>query len=207
VLGFPYVVKDLIGAGLQTSKAIASPPVIDTQAFLNRSANGNGVMNCGAAVPKHAMGRFIEIAKQSKNGRPWSLYPLGHEAPLLKQRNRSMGSPCEVFEPIDPSEMPNEYKKAEYLLLCSHGLGNGIGWPVSVGEAQASGVVPVVPNIRPDMADYLAGGGFLYDKVEDALRFMNEPAPSSMREAGFANAERLDVRRNIHLLTDLWDRV
>jgi hypothetical protein len=207
VLGFPYVAKDLIGAGLSPSKAIASPPVIDTQSFLNRAPNGNGIMNCGAAVPKHAMGKFVELSKQSKLDRPWRLYPLGHEAPLLKQRNRAMGSPCEVFEPIDPSDMPPEYKKAEFLIMLSNGRGNGIGWPVSVGEAQASGVVPVVPNIRPDMADYLGGGGFLYDKMEDALRFMGEPAPSSMRETGFANAERLDVRRNIHLLTDLWERV
>jgi hypothetical protein len=73
-----------------------------------------------------------------------------------------------------------------------------------VAEAQASGVGVCMAGVRPDLKDYVGDCGFIYDSIDEAAKIVSQPFPQEMRERGFEWARRCDVKRHIHLLTDLW---
>jgi hypothetical protein len=82
-----------------------------------------------------------------------------------------------------------------------------VGWPMAIAEAQASGTGVIMANIRPDLRDYVGEAGYLYDSIEDVVDMVRAPVPETIREAGFEQARKMDIRRNLHLLTDRWAQV
>jgi len=62
VLSFPYARPVLEGAGVRPEKLRDCFPVVDYARFLDRSPNGDGVMNVGACLPKKGMEDFLELA-------------------------------------------------------------------------------------------------------------------------------------------------
>ena len=61
-----------------------------------------------------------------------------------------------------------------------------------------------IEGIREDLNDYVGGAGFVVDRLSDTLDIIVEPVPSEMREAGFEQARRSDIRRHLVTLEDLW---
>lgn len=103
-----------------------------------------------------------------------------------------------------PERMPREYKKHSWLAFtASRELGT-VGWPIVVAEAQASGVGVCIPNLRPDIADYVDGGGIIYESIEELSDVVSGPVPESIREKGFEVAKRSDVWDHIDILLALW---
>ncbi len=205
ILTFPFTIPWLVEAGYSRNKLIPCWPVVDVAAFANREPNGDAVMNTGAALPKKGMEDFIRLASLLPE-RQFDLYPLGYDVAHLVNFNRELGSPVNIMRPLQPSAMPAEYKRHQWLVYTANFEMKTVGWPLSVAEAQASGVGVCVANIRPDLKDYLGGCGFLYDSIEDAARIVAQPFPEELRQRGFELASRSDVRRHIHLLEDLWPR-
>lgn len=56
-----------------------------------------------------------------------------------------------------------------------------------------------MPNIRPDIKEYVGPAGFLYSSIAEVRDILSRPYPAAMREAGFEHTHK-------HLLTRLWDR-
>jgi glycosyltransferase involved in cell wall biosynthesis len=111
------------------------------------------------------------------------------------------------MDPVEPKDMPQQYKKHQWLVYTADFDLATVGWPMAVAEAQASGVGVCMPRIRPDLAQYVGQGGYLYDSIEEIVDLVRGPVPNEMREAGFAQAWLSDVQQQKHLLTGLWDCV
>jgi len=54
------------------------------------------------------------------------------------------------------------------------------------------------------MPEYIGEAGYIYHSLEEARDIIKQPFPEEKREIGFELAERCDVHRNLHQLTNLW---
>ncbi len=204
VLGFPFIMRILESIGVHPDRLVDCYPVIDYDRFYDRFPNGDAIINVGACIPKKRMEDFVDLGKLTD--RPCNLYAIGYRSDDLDRYNEKNGSPITVCDPVEPEEMPAVYKAHGWLVYTACPKLKTVGWPLAVAEAQASGLGICLPNIRPDIAEYLGGAGFLYDSIAEVPAIIEQPYPEEMREIGFEHAKKSDVKRHIHLLTDVWDR-
>jgi len=122
----------------------------------------------------------------------------------IQALNQQLGEPIDIAEPIQPEDMPAEYKKHEWLVYTASPELRSVGWPMAIAEAQASGVGVCMQGIRPDLAEYVGEAGHLFDRIEEAAEIIAQPFPEAKREAGFEQARKSDVRGHIHRLEELW---
>jgi glycosyltransferase involved in cell wall biosynthesis len=203
VLCFPFMRQKLIDAGLPAEKVFACNPVIDVLRFRNSAPNGPGVMNVGAGLPKKNMEDFIRLSKLVPE-RTFDLYGLGYDTARLMEINRKIGGRVNFVAPVDPEDMPREYKKHCWLVYTASRSVNTVGWPMALVEAQASGVGVYVQKIRADLREYVGDAGAFFDSPEDLVEVLREPPTDAMRRKGFEWAEQFDFRRELPILTDLW---
>ena len=190
-------------AGIRDEKIVNCYPVVNYARFHDRSPNGTAVMNIGAAIPKKKMEDFVDLAAASE-GLDFNLYAVGHAVGRLAKYNEAKGSPVKIVPPIEPDEMPVEYKKHRWLVYTASREIATVGWPMAVAEAQASGVGVCMPNLRPDLREYLNGAGFLYNSISDVTKIIARPVPDDVRQMGFEQAKKSDVFAHKALLTELW---
>lgn len=205
VLTFPFTVPLLERAGIRSSKIRGCYPVVDFQRFHDESPNGDAIMNVGACIPKKNMEEYLKLANIVKY-RTVNLYALGYNVEALRSFSRELNSPVNFVDQVEPRHMLPEYKKHQWLVYtASHSLAT-VGWPMAVAEAQAAGVGACVQNIRPDLREYVGEAGFLFDTVEDVAKIISQPFPDELRQIGFEQARKSDIRGHIHNLENLWDR-
>jgi hypothetical protein len=203
ILSFPFGIPRLIEAGLPEHKLIPCRPVVDYERFHDESPNGQGVVNVGACLPKKDFRGYLDLAMQVRELN-FDLYPIGPQTDALRKVNEELGSPVTIHSPVRHSTMRGVYKQHEWLVYTADRNLNTVGWPVSIGEAQACGAGICMPNLRPDVKDLVGPGGFIYDSLDEVREIIRQPYPESMRRAGFEHARRSDVREHLPLLTNLW---
>jgi len=203
VLCFPFMRQKLVTAGLPEAKVLACNPVIDVMRFRNPGPNGPEIMNVGAPAPKKNMEDFIKLSKLVPD-RKFNLYGLGYETPRLAEINARIGGKVNFIAPVDPEDMPREYKKHRWLVYTASRSVNTVGWPMALVEAQASGVGVYVQKIREDLREYVGDAGAFFDTPEELVDVIRKPPSDSVRQRGFAWAEQFDFRRQLSILTDLW---
>jgi glycosyltransferase involved in cell wall biosynthesis len=205
VLTFPFAVGRLIGAGIPEKKVVPCWPVVDYQRFHDESDNVPGrVMNGGASLPKKDFDAYLDLGQMIPN-MEFNLYPIGYQADRLVEKNQNMGHPVNIHKAVPNKQMLEIYKNHEWLVYTADWRIGTVGWPVVVAEAQAAGVGVCMPNLRPDLKEYIGPAGFLYDSLEEVAEIIQQPYPEEMRKAGFEHARKSDVSSHIHLLTDLWE--
>jgi hypothetical protein len=205
LIAFPFTRPLLEAGGIRPDKIHDCFPVINYRRFYDTSPNGESVMNVGACLPKKKMSDFLELASVVPHMK-FNLYPLGYETPEIKKLNERMNNPVNIVPPVQPEEMLAEYKKHRWLVYTASREMNSVGWPMAVAEAQAAGVGVCLPNIRPDLKEYLGDAGFLYESVSDVARIISGPFPDEMRERGFEQARKSDVFEHKAILLDLWNK-
>jgi glycosyltransferase involved in cell wall biosynthesis len=203
VLCFPFMRQRLIDAGIPESKVFACNPVIDVQRFRNAAPNGPDIMNVGAGTPKKNMEDFIRLSKLVPERR-FNLYGLGYDVPRLVEINSKLGGRTHFIAPVDPEDMPAEYKKHCWLVYTASRTVNTVGWPMALVEAQACGVGVYVQKIRDDLREYIGEAGSFFDTPEELADALRSPPSEATRGRGFEWAEQYDYRRQLHVLTDLW---
>lgn len=203
VLCFPFLRDHLVAAGVDERKIVQCWPVIDYARFYDRSPNGEEVINTGACIPKKNMESFIELAALVPQRR-FNLYPIGYLSEQIADYNQARGAPVAVHATVEPHEMPRIYKQQQWLVYSVNPEVPTVGWPMAIAEAQAAGVGIAVQRIRPDMETYIGGAGYIFDTLEEAAQIVASSYPDEMREIGFNQAKRSDVREHIRVLTDLW---
>ena len=203
VLGFPFILDILRDHGLREELITPSFPVIDYDRFLDRSPNGEGILNLGAAIVKKDMKGYVKFASKQPQLR-FSLYPIGYRTQSLVDYNTKLGSPVDIHESVQPPEMPAVYKANNWLVYTASLRINMVGWPMAVAEAQASGLGVCLQTNRPDAAEYLGGAGVAFKRPREVADLINRPVPEEMRERGFEVAARSDVKRHVAKLEEIW---
>jgi hypothetical protein len=203
ILTFPFGVARLARAGILESKLIPCRPVVDYERFHDESPNGSGVMNVGACLAKKDFPSYLQLARRVP-GQQFGLYPVGPYVAALRETNRTLGSPVAIHAPVPHRQMPAVYKRHEWLIYTADRQLATVGWPICIAEAQASGVGVCMPNLRPDIKDWVGPAGFVYDSLDEVVEILQQPYPASMRRAGFEHARRADIREHLPLLTNLW---
>jgi hypothetical protein len=202
-LAFPFARPMLTSAGVSDDKIHDCFPVLDYGRFYDTSPNGDGIMNVGACQPKKQMDDFLSLAR-SMPGCQFDLFAVGFEIDSLRPRNWELGSPVKFMPRLDHRDMPAAYKQHQWLVYTASPAVGTVGWPVAVAEAQASGVGVCMRHIRPDLRDYLGNAGFLFDRLEEVREIVSQPVPTSVREKGFLQARKSDIRRHLSILGRLW---
>jgi len=202
VLTFPFARSRLEGAGISPDKLVDCYPVVNFRLFHNETPNGAGIMNVGACIPKKKMEDFLDLALAVPHMR-FDLYALGYSVDELRETAKSRNSPVYFMPPLELEEMPAAYKQHRWLVYTAAPQGN-VGWPMSLAEAQASGVDVCMANIRGDLRDYVGAAGFLYNDLDEARKIISQPFPEELRQIGFAQAKKSDVLQHRALLFDLW---
>lgn len=202
-LTFPFTVERMLAAGVRPEKLHAAPPVLNIDRFLDRGPNGRAIMNTGAALPKKAMEGFIDLAAEMPSKR-FNLYAMGYDVSDLRDYNMSRGAPVNIIRPVEPHDMPAEYKKHEWLVYTASPEINTVGWPMAIAEAQASGVGVVMQDIRPDLHDWVGPPGYMFRTIEEAAAIISRPFPAERREAGFEHVRAWNLKQNLATLVRLW---
>lgn len=203
VLTMPFGLPSFEAAGMPMDKVHDSPPVAAVDAFLDPSPNGVGIMNAGAYLAKKKMDDFIELGSMLPE-RDLNLYAVGTKRAELDRLNASRGYPVTIHDPVEPEDMPAEYKKNEWLVYTAAWDNRTVGWPVSVVEAQASGVGVCMPALRPDLEELVGSAGFLFESLSDVPDIISGGFPEEKRAEGFELAQRFDLGTNMKTLIDLW---
>jgi hypothetical protein len=203
ILAFPFTRKLLEEINIKSNKIIDAPPVVDVQHFYNTSANGNEIMNVGAYLPKKQMEDFLKLSTLIPE-RKFNLYAMGSSIKNLALIGLSMRAKVNFISPIAFSAMPAEYKKHEWLVYTANKEFKSVGWPMAAIEAMASGTMVCLPNIRPDIKDYVGEYAYLYNDVKELADIIRKPVDEQKRKGMFDYAQEFDCRKSIHLLTDLW---
>lgn len=204
VLAFPYKRAILEASGVASWKVVDTWPVVNYARFHDTSPRPPGVMNVGAALPKKQMEDFLELAKLHRH-KPFRLYPLAYQTEAIKAKCAEMEAPVEIMPSVEPTEMAAEFRKHDWLVYTASFEMNSVGWPMAVAEAQAAGLGVAVPNLRPDLRDYVGPAGILYDSISEVVDVVSSPPSEEIREIGFEHAKRSDIAVHISALTDLWD--
>jgi hypothetical protein len=205
VLTLPCSRPWLLRAGVGPEKLINCFPAVRFDDFHDRSPNGDAVMSMGVASARKPVPDFFRLAAKV-SGHQFNLYAMSHRIEPLKRKAATIRARVSFIEPIQPELMPAEYKKHRWLVYTGDLDSPAIGWPMAIAEAQAAGVGVCVPNLRPDLAEYVGdGAGVLYDSIDELPAIVSCPVPEEMRERGFEQARKSDIARHQHLLTDLWD--
>jgi hypothetical protein len=205
ILGLPFARPWLKRAGVREAKLVDCFPVVPFARFHDRSPNGDAVMTIGVAKTGKVPGEFLRLARKVPD-RGFNLYTPGGVPDGLRGDPARHGANVTLVPPVEPADMPREYKRHRWLVLTADAAAPQAGWPMAIAEAQAAGVGVCMPALRPDLALYVGeGAGILYDTVDELPAIVSGPVPDEMRERGFEQARKSDIERHRHLLTDLWD--
>lgn len=205
VLTFPFTRPALEQAGFPGAKLIDCWPVINHARFHDRSVNGDAILNVGACIPKKRMQDFVDLACLMPD-RVFNLYAIGYQSDELSRYNEARGNPVRMPEVVEVEQMPAVYKRHGWLVYTACPKMKTVGWPMAVAEAQAAGLGICMPDIRPDIKEYVGPAGFLYQSIAEVPDILSRPYPAEMREAGFDHSRKSDIQAHKHLLTDLWDK-
>lgn len=205
VLSFPFTRALFEKAGVRGDKIVNCWPVVNYRRFYDPSPNGDGVMNVGACLPKKQMSDFVQLASRHP-GREFSLYAMGYNVRAMEQLNAAAGSPVRVVPAVEPTQMPAHYKKHSWLVYTAAHEYNTVGWPMAIAEAQAAGLGVCLPNLRPDLREYVGPSGYLYDSIAEVSDIIALPVSEEARQIGFEHARKSDVLTHRHLLLELWQK-
>ena len=61
-------------------------------------------------------------------------------------------------------------------------------------------------NLRPDIAQFIGGAGFVYNTLQEAVNILRQPYPEELRQLGFEQAKKSDIFVHKNIVTDLWDK-
>lgn len=203
ILAFPYLRKRLRALRVQDHKIHDAFPVVDVQRFLDRSPNGEDVICTGASMASKRIQDFFGLSNEVP-GRAFNFYPVDNPGRALGEKLVSEGARVNIYPVVAPNAMPAVYKQHQWMVKTAHPRPRRVGWPVSVAEAQASGVGVCMIDLGPDLREFLGNAGYVYSSPAEIRDIIARPFDGERREEGFELAKRYDIRETLPTLTDLW---
>ena len=213
VICFPAFKKILIKYGLNEEKIIPCWPVINYKRFYDpeKPISTKRILGVGAALPKKDYKKFVDLAANMRDsGFEFNLHITGYEVGSIQAYNRQRGNPVKTIKHVHQEEMPEIYRQHDWLVYTSIPKVNGVGFPLSIAEAQASGIGVCwqeLPGRREEQLEYLGGAGYLFKSIEEIPALIQQPYPEEMRLKGLENAKKCDIESHKVLLTQAWDSI
>jgi hypothetical protein len=210
VLTFPAFQRRLTDAGLAPEKVVPCWPVINHARFDKPDPRPStaGVLCVGPATLKKAHKKFVDLAAtMAGSGKRFTLYAKGPSLDGTRRHNERRGNPVDITY-ADPDDMGDVYPGYDWLVYPGDPTRPKIGFPVSIAEAQASGLGVCwqeMPGRREEQLDYLGAAGFLFESIDEVPAIISRRYPEEMRRRGLENARKCDIERHRHLLIDAWD--
>lgn len=210
VLCFPAFREALIGLGAPQEKVVSCWPVLNYRRFrdTNVRPRTGRVLCAGPAIRKKRHNDFVDLAARVRGGGvTFDLYARGPTLKATRAYNTAKGNPIKITY-ADPDEMPQVYRQYDWLVYPSDQTINKVGFPVSIVEAQASGIGVCwqeLPGRRHEQLDFLGGAGYLFRSIEEIPSTIGQAYPEEMRLRGIENARKCDVEAHNLLLTEAWD--
>lgn len=201
VFVFPEFEQDILSRGVPRELVHAAWPVINTAGFYNEAPREptRKVMCAGPCIAKKAHIEFINLAKKmAGSGYQFSLYTKGFFADKVVEHNQSLGNPVSI-KFVEPEMMAKVYRDYDWCVYTSDPAINRVGLPAAVAEAQASGIgvcLQELPGRRQAQLDFLGGGGFVFESIDEVPGIITQPYPEEMRRKGLESSKRCDVRRH-----------
>jgi len=205
IIVFPEFKSRLISLGYNENKIYQNYPSLYIHRFLEINTNGGGIMSGGAMLPKKNIESFIELSIKIKNKYPSkqiNYYCIIDDQDYYKKIdkiNNAYGKPVNfISEQI--IDMPNEYKKHEWLIYTACPKLRTVGLPMMVAEAQASGVGVIMYKLRDTLLDYVTENGYLYETDDEILEIISNDFDETKRKNAKQISIRYDIRNNIKQL-------
>jgi len=202
---FPEFKSRLVSLGYNENKLYETYPSIYIHKFQEIDTNGEHIMSGGAMLPKKNIEGFIQIAIKIKNKYPLkqiNYYCVVEDPEYYKyidKINKNYGNPVNfITEQI--IDMPNEYRKHQWLIYTACPKLQTVGLPMMVAEAQASGVGVIMYKLRDTLLDYVTENGYLYEKDDEILDIISNNFDETKRSNARQLSTRYDVRNNIKKL-------
>jgi glycosyltransferase involved in cell wall biosynthesis len=209
IFGFREFRDIFLDFGIPAAKLHDSWPVCKVEAFYNEAAREptRRVLCAGPCTPKKAHEDFVDLAEMMRgSGYQFDLYAKGLHLEKIKKYNAGKGSPVNIMY-ADPEQMPNVYRKYDWLVYPTNTKVNLVGLPVAVIEAQASGIgvcLQEQTKRQQVQLDFLGGGGHLFKSIEDVPALISKPYSEEMRIAGLRNCWKCDVSIHKEMLDNIW---
>ena len=209
VFVFPEFEHEVLSRGVPRERVHTAWPVVNVGRFYNEAPREptRKVMCGGPCIAKKAHTTFIDLAKKMAGaGYQFSLYTKGHIVEEVAKYNRSQGSPVSI-QFAEPEMMSKVYRDYDWIVYTSDPAINRVGLPASVVEAQASGIgvcLQELPGRRQAQLDFVGGGGFVFESIDDVPGIITQPYPEEMRRSGLESSKRCDVRRHKQMLDQIW---
>ena len=209
IFTFPAFTNLFLKNGVAKHKVNSAWPVVKIKRFHNpeKSSITGRVMCCGPCIEKKAHKDFVDLAvKMKQSGLGFDLYTKGEETDLLQLYNESKGSPITIAF-CEPERMDAVYKNHDWLVYTSDTKIIRVGLPVSIAEAQASGLGVCwqeMPGRRQEQLDYMGGAGFLFKTIDEVPEIICQPYPDEMRKRGLENSKKCDVDIHKQMLVETW---
>lgn len=211
IIVFPEFENLCIKKGIHKDKIITTYPSIAISRFQSVFSlpNGNDIMSGGAFLPKKDIFNFVLLAKKIKEIYPdkkvrfYSVKEEPEYYDMIIKHNIQNGSPVE-FLTKQPSEMPLEYKKHEWLIYSACPILKTVGLPLMIAEAQASGVGVLIYNLRETIKDYITENGYIYNTHNEILEIIKKPFDEIKKKQAFEISSRYNIEENIKEIEEKW---
>ncbi len=211
VLAFPAFQDYLVESGLRPEKVVPCWPVVNFSRFFkpdHRAPTGK-IACAGPAIPKKAHSDFIDLAmRMRESGLTFDLYTKGPHLATTQAYNEQAKNPVNIIYK-DPDDMPDVYPHYDWFVYPSDPTLNKVGLPAAIAEAQANGLGVCwqeLPGRRDEQLEFLGGGGYLFQCIEELPAILTQPYPDEMRQAGLNNAKKCDIEQHKVLLTEAWEQ-
>jgi len=212
ILAYPPFVNYLVDSGLHPDKVVGCWPAINFGRFYRptRRPPTGRILCAGPAIPKKAHTEFIDLAglMQGQN-LTFDLYTKGDSLKPTEEYNQQSGNVARITY-AEPEAMPKVYPLYDWVVYPSDTKINKVGFPAVIAEAQASGLGVCwqeLPGRREEQLEFLGGGGFLFQSIDEVPAILSREYPEEMRQAGLENARKFDIAQHKVLLTEAWEKV
>lgn len=211
VLAFPEFSKLLESKGINKEKIYSTWPIANIERFYHDIPKEptKKILCSSPCIKKKAHHDFIDLAvKMQGMGYEFTLNTKGAFLDEIKAYNKRMGSPVEIYF-TEPENMGQIYKQFDWIVYPSDPKFNRVGLPVSIMEAQASGIgicLQESKGRRSAQEEFLGGAGYLYNTIDEVIIIITNPYPEEMRLIGLENAKKSDIKEHKKMLMGIFNK-
>jgi hypothetical protein len=214
LLTFPRFSETLVQHGVPAAKVTACWPVLNYARFratdVAGDVRGRRVMCAGPFTEKKRHTDFVDLAVLMRgSGFTFDLYGTGYWLEKTRAHNVAAGNPVTIRY-VDPDDMVPVYREHDWVVYTSDTKINKVGLPVTLMEAQASGLGicwQELPGRREEQLEFLGGAGYLFQSIDEVPAILKAGYPEAMRTRGLQNSRKCDIEGHRHLLSEAWDAV